>query len=82
MSPLTAPGVNLRLERNFSFSSSACDFLNKNGFDFGKVFTKGVTYLSRTEEEDVRQEFANHAAKNKKHEDIIVSPDDPEIMAF
>lgn len=39
--------------RSDRFNSSACDFLSKNRFDFGKVFTAGVPYLSRDEEAEI-----------------------------
>lgn len=82
MTPLTGSGIDLRLERNFSFSASACDFLSMNGFDFGRLFTKGVPYLSRSEEEDLRHEYTMHTSNSKKYEDIVLSTEDHTTMEF
>jgi poly(A)-specific ribonuclease len=82
LSPLFADGVDLRLERVFSFSSSACDFLSKNNFEFGNVFSHGVPYLSREEEEECRAEFNQRADKNSKIPDIIIAADDSATLEF
>jgi poly(A)-specific ribonuclease len=82
LSPLSADGVDLRLERVFSFSSSACDFLSKNNFEFGKVFTHGVPYLSREEEGERRDEYNQRADKNAKIPDIIIAADDSATLEF
>lgn len=74
--------MELRLERNTVFATSACDFLSKNGFDFGKVFRTGVTYLSREEEEEVREEYNQRADKNSKIPEIIIPLDDPATLDF
>jgi poly(A)-specific ribonuclease len=79
---LSAEGVDLRLERVFSFSSSACDFLSKNGFEFGKVFSQGVPYLSREEEDESRAEYNQRADKNSKIPDIIIAVDDSATLEF
>ncbi|KAL2064443.1 hypothetical protein VTL71DRAFT_4937 [Oculimacula yallundae] len=82
VNPLSAEGVDLRLDRNFTFSTSACDFLKKNGFDFGKVFRDGVPYLSRDEEDERREEHAQRANKNASIPDIIVGPEDLTTIEF
>ncbi|KAG4430903.1 hypothetical protein IFR05_013615 [Cadophora sp. M221] len=82
LNPLSAEGVDLRLDRTFTFSTSACDFLNKNGFDFGKVFKEGVPYLSRDEEEERRAEHSQRANKNASIPDIVVGPDDLSTLEF
>jgi poly(A)-specific ribonuclease len=82
LSPISAEGVDLRLERVFSFSSSACDFLSKNKFEFGKVFSQGVPYLSRQEEDECRDEFNQRADKNSKIPDIIIAADDSGTLEF
>jgi len=82
VNPRSADGVDLRLERTFSFSSSACDFLIKNKFDFGKVFTQGVPYLSRYEECVLRDEFNTRAERNAKLDDIIIDLHDKSTMEF
>jgi poly(A)-specific ribonuclease len=82
MSPLSAGGVDLKLERAFAFSSSACDFLKKNGFDFGKVFANGITYLSQEEEHDLREEFNKRADKNAKIPDVVIPADETATLEF
>ncbi|PBP26994.1 CAF1 family ribonuclease [Diplocarpon rosae] len=82
LNPLSAEGVDLRLDRTFTFSTSACDFLKKNSFDFGKVFKEGVPYLSRDEEEERREEYAQRASKNAKIPDIVIAPDDVSTLEF
>ena len=69
LSPLHADGVdfkNFKMDRRFEFSSSACDFLHKNNFDFGKVFNSGVPYLSREEEAELRKRESQRADENAK----------------
>ncbi|CZT07489.1 hypothetical protein WAI453_013645 [Rhynchosporium graminicola] len=82
VNPLSAEGVDLRLDRNFTFSTSACDFLKKNGFDFGKVFREGVPYLSRDEEDERREENSQRAKKNASIPDILVRPEDLSTIQF
>jgi poly(A)-specific ribonuclease len=82
MTPLSASGVDLKLDRNFTFSSSACDFLNKNGFKFDKIFTSGVPYLSRVEEDEVREEYSQRADKQAKIPDITISPNETATLEF
>lgn len=82
MSPLSAGGVDIKLERTFSFSSSACEFLKGNGFDFGKIFATGVPYLSQHEEYDLREEFRLRVDKNTKIPDVVVPLDEPATLEF
>ncbi|KAF4624877.1 hypothetical protein G7Y89_g13293 [Cudoniella acicularis] len=82
LSPLSADGVDIKLERTFSFSSSACDFLQKNRFDFGQVFKSGVPYLSKREEDETREEYMNRADRNSKIPDVVVSASDPVALEF
>jgi hypothetical protein len=87
MTPLSADsadkkGGDLRLERVVAFSSSACDFLRKYGFDFGRVFSHGVPYLSRSEEDACREEYNQRADRMAKIEEIPLSLKDTETMEF
>lgn len=50
MNPIAAETTSTTVERSFSISSSAADFLRGCGFDFNAVFRKGVPYISRAEE--------------------------------
>jgi poly(A)-specific ribonuclease len=79
---LPAEGVDLKLERQFTFSSSASDFLKKSGFDFSKVFTDGVPYLSRHEEYERQEEYSARADKKSKIPDMPINPDDVQTVEF
>lgn len=79
LSPLHADGADFKMDRRFEFSSSACDFLIKNNFDFGKVFSSGVPYLSRHEEKEIRKREAGRADQNQKIPDIALAPGSPEL---
>jgi CAF1 family ribonuclease len=82
LSPLSAKGIDMKLERIFSFSSSACGFLQKNGFDFGKVFDDGVPYLSRKEEMECREAHDAWADKSAKNDAPSAAPEDPATIEF
>jgi poly(A)-specific ribonuclease len=82
LSPLSADGVELKLERTFQFSSSACDFLAKNSFDFGKVFREGIPYLSRKEEDVMREEFNSRINKQASIPDVIIPTNEPTTLDF
>ncbi|KAH8653092.1 ribonuclease H-like domain-containing protein [Tricladium varicosporioides] len=81
LSPLSTD-KDVKLERTFSFSSSACDFLQRNHFDFGRMFRHGVPYLSRKEEDELREEYMGRANRNSKIPDVVVSTSDPNALAF
>ncbi|RFU23964.1 hypothetical protein B7463_g12373, partial [Scytalidium lignicola] len=59
-------------DRLFSFSSEACGFLLKNGLDFGKVFSRGVPYLSYLEENAVRLNLQEREKKCADIEDLVL----------
>ena len=67
------------MDRRFEFSTSACEFLHKNNFDFGKVFSAGVPYLSRQEEEEIRKREAERSDRDSKIADIVLAPGSPEL---
>lgn len=56
--------------------------MQRNGFDFGKVFRMGVPYLSRAEEADIRQEFIQRAEKNARIPDLTIDGDDTKTVEF
>ncbi|RKF83476.1 Poly-specific ribonuclease PARN [Golovinomyces cichoracearum] len=82
LSPLSYRGNDIGLQRTFSFSSSACDFLQKNSFDIGKVFRTGVPYLSREEESRLRKEDDQRAENKSKIPDLIIKNDDTNALKF
>ncbi|TVY41998.1 Poly(A)-specific ribonuclease [Lachnellula subtilissima] len=82
LSPLSADGVDLRLERNFTFSTSACDFLTKNHFDFGRMFREGIPYLSQREQRDVEEEYDQRENRAANIPDITIPPSDTANLKF
>jgi poly(A)-specific ribonuclease len=70
------------MDRRFEFSSSACDFLNKNSFDFGKVFSSGVPYLSRHEEKEIRKRESERLDRDHEIPDIPLAPGSPELEFY
>ncbi|PMD19394.1 CAF1-domain-containing protein [Hyaloscypha hepaticicola] len=73
---------DLRLERVFSFSSISSGFLHSKKFDFGKVFTHGIPYLSRDEEAACREEYNQRADIFAKLPYIPIRLDEPNTLAF
>ncbi|KAH8801489.1 ribonuclease H-like domain-containing protein [Xylogone sp. PMI_703] len=59
-------------DRVFGFSSEACGFLLKNGLDFGKVFSRGIPYLSQLEEAGIRENFQERENKRSDKEDLVL----------
>ncbi|TVY60758.1 Uncharacterized protein LSUE1_G008322 [Lachnellula suecica] len=82
LNPLSADGIDVKLERNFTFSSSACDFLRKNNFDFGRMFTHGVPYLSQLEQEDLEVEHSLRNDRAANIPDISVPANDAFNLEF
>lgn len=87
LSPLLTEGVGngqsgLKLNRDFTFSSSASEFLSRNGFDFGKVFRDGVPYLSRDEEAELLEEYKKREERKANMPDVIIATDDRKTLNF
>lgn len=82
LTPLEGDGIDLKLERNFEFSASACGFLYKNKFDFGKVFSQGVPYLSRYEEAGIRKREEQRANQTATIPDVVLNPGSPELEFY
>ena len=80
MSPLLIHGDKLDIKRDITFQSGAIQFLIKNSFDIGAVFTKGVPYLSREEESMARTRFSKKQAADIP--DIVISLEDKEVVDF
>lgn len=72
----------MRLNRDFTFSSSASEFLARNGFDFGKVFRDGVPYLSRDEEMEMLEEYKQREDRKAKMPDLVIATDDHKNLDF
>lgn len=82
LSPLFINDRTFDLDRKFSFSSSATNFLQSNGFDVGAVFTKGVPYLSEQEEVETRERYDQRIERNAKIPSIIFDPSDVGTLDF
>ncbi len=88
MTPLSADAADekkvgdLKLERVFSFSGISSGFLHSKQFDFGKVFTHGIPYLSRDEEAACREEFKQWADNSAKLPYVPIPLDEPKTLAF
>lgn len=74
-------GKELDLERIFSFQSGAVDFLLKNNFDLSQPFTRGVSYLSRVEAMEAKQNAKERGNKNR-FDDIKIAEDDVQTTQF
>lgn len=46
------------------------------------MFKHGVPYLSRKEEDELREEYMGRASRNSKIPDVVVSMSDPNALAF
>lgn len=77
------PIVNERvdIEREFSFSSGAAEFLLRVGFDMNKPFAHGVPYLSRAESKVAREKYMVRQDKSAMA-DINLKPTEVESLAF
>jgi poly(A)-specific ribonuclease len=87
LSPLLTEGsgvgqAGLKLNRDFTFSSSASEFLSRNGFDFGKVFRDGVPYLSRDEEIEMLEEYKHREDRKANMPDVVIATDDHRTLSF
>lgn len=79
ISPLIEPALGI--ERDFSFSSGACDFLLKVGFNMSLPFNSGIPYLSRAETRQIRESFSKRQDK-AAIADIDIKPTETESLAF
>lgn len=85
LSPLFVPDKRAKdrfPERNIVFQSSAADFLKGQGFDFGKVFSSGVYYLSHAEEEETRRRFRQRIDQQASNARPVIQPGDTNALEF
>lgn len=57
-------------------------FLRSNCFDIGAVFTKGVSYISREEQNKARKAFQERQNRNNTIPDIDINPNDQATLDF
>ncbi|PWY69144.1 CAF1 family ribonuclease [Aspergillus heteromorphus CBS 117.55] len=72
----------LDLERNVSFQSSAMQFLLENHFSMDTLYTSGVVYLSRDEEEQILENAAARRDRSAVHTSLDVEETETESIAF
>lgn len=82
VSPLFLWDRAFDIDRRIVFSSSATDFLQREGFDFGKVFRSGVPYMSIEEESEARKNYQHRINSTSSIPDVIISPSDVEALGF
>ena len=67
----------------FILQSSSIEFLSEQNFDFNKVFSKGITYISKDHEEHLRdkiiQDLQETENNNKKVKPIAYPYNKPEL---
>jgi poly(A)-specific ribonuclease len=76
---LLADGDKLGIDRVFSFSSSACNFLQSNGFDFAGSFSSAVQYLSREDEHQAYENFKRRHVNKDEIPDLQIKDEDLEF---
>ncbi|XP_045474720.1 pre-piRNA 3'-exonuclease trimmer-like [Harmonia axyridis] len=54
------PALFSHVNRYFHFETSSIEFLAFHNFDFNKCFLKGIPYMSRIQEEDLRRKLKNN----------------------
>jgi hypothetical protein len=82
VSPLFTDDERLGINRDFTLSSSAIQFLQRNHFDVGAIFRSGVPYLSRTEDETARKVYTQKEDRSANIADLVISPSDNEALNF
>lgn len=58
----------------FVCQSSSIDFLANQGFDFNKVFCKGIPYLNQEEERQLREQYEMRSQSNGANTMSYISP--------
>lgn len=76
LSPMLAE--RLDIERDFTFSSGALEFLFRNGYDLKENFSRGMSYLTPDEAIAAKQNAYNRLERNL--EDIQLDPGDQEAL--
>jgi len=79
LSPLIGEG--LEIERTFSYSSSAVDFLLGHGYRMDAPLTLGIPYLTKAETEEAEQRAILKWDKTAIP-DVIIRADDTEAREF
>jgi len=79
LSPIVGDGLGV--EREFTYSTGAVEFLLSVGYSMDSPFKEGVPYLSREETEVVRQK-AMEKWDRASIPDIKIRPDDHQALNF
>jgi poly(A)-specific ribonuclease len=79
LSPLPATKEQV-FRRVWSYNSGAISFLMRNGFSVDRPLTQGVHYLSRQEEQQVRQKLIEDDKARSNLPDMILKEDDSALV--
>ncbi len=75
--------MNKRIKFYLLKKSSSIEFLSEQNFDFNKVFSKGISYISKEHEEHTRnrimQEIEENENNKKKPKPIAYPYNKPEL---
>lgn len=63
----------------FSCQGQSLSFLASNGFDFNKLFTKGISFCNSTEEEKLRKEIKEKQALRSEQLKVRANNEEPDI---
>ncbi|KAL4955008.1 ribonuclease H-like domain-containing protein [Aspergillus filifer] len=72
----------LEVERNWSFQSSAIEFLLENKFNMDSLYRSGVTYISREEEAQALTKAVERGTPGTAQSSLDVKETDHESLAF
>lgn len=79
LSPLVGDGLDV--EREFTYSTGAVDFLLSVGYSMDAPFKEGVPYLTKEETQEARQR-AMEKWDRSSIPDISIRPDDEKALKF
>jgi len=79
LSPLPATKEQV-FRRVWSYNSGAISFLMRNGFNIERPFSDGVHYLSREEEQQVRQKLSDDDKVRSEIPDMILKDEDSVLV--
>ena len=81
LSPLVEDETYVGVERDFTYSSSAVNFLRREGYDMSSPFSSGVPYLTRQETDLAWQRVRRRFDRNMIP-DIIPAASDIQALSF
>ncbi|KAL6241553.1 hypothetical protein RBB50_011576 [Rhinocladiella similis] len=79
LSPLPATSENV-FRRVWSYNSGAISFLLRHGFNMERPFSQGVQYLSRQEEQEVRQKLIADEKSKSNIPNMVLKDEDSVLV--